>query len=114
MNKIYKYINIETTTYSGNLNHVFVLLDRSFPYPPFSYYRVPKSSGNILIEEEYEKKIFYKDGEGRDKTYNISFKEPGEYIIPITSLSNSNKKEYNIKFIITSLNKSYSTYCAII
>jgi hypothetical protein len=114
MNKIYKNINIETTTYYGNLNDVFVLLNKSFPYPPFSYYTVPESSGNILIEEEYEKKLFFNEGEGRHKTHTISFKEPGEYIIPITSLSNSNNKEYNIKFIIRSQNKSSSTNCAII
>jgi hypothetical protein len=110
---MYKDINIETTTYYGNLDDVFVLLNKTFPYPPFSYYKVPKSSGNILIEEEYEKRLSFYDGQGCNKIYYMSFKEPGEYIIPITDLCNSNNKEYNIKFIISSKNKSSSTYCTI-
>jgi hypothetical protein len=100
MNKIYRNIDIETTTYNGCINDIFIFLNRTFPYPPFSYYKVPESSGNILIKEEYEQTLFLNDGGGLNKKHIISFKEPGEYIVPITSLSNKGNKEHNIKFII--------------
>jgi hypothetical protein len=111
MNKNYRDIDIGTTSYSGYVNDIFIFLNRTFPYPPFSYYTVPNSSGNILIEEEYEKKLFLRDGEGCNKKHLISFKEPGEYIIPITSLSCEGNKEYKIKFIIKHEKKSTSTNC---